>query len=194
MQIALLFQLYLEFAIIGLFSIGGGLATLPFLSDLGQRTNWFTAQLLADMVAISESTPGAIGLNMATYVGYNVEGIFGGIVATVGLITPSIIIILFIAKIIQKFKQNPFVNATFMGLRPASTALIAVAWLHIAKMACNLQNVVTFSLDGLKTVLTADIVIPFVMGLCVFLSVKFTKIHPVLLILACAVLGIVLKL
>ena len=186
--------LYVEFAIIGLFSIGGGLATLPFLHDLGARTGWFTAQLLADMVAISESTPGAIGLNMATYVGYNVEGVLGGIIATIGLVTPSIIIILCIAKIIQKFRQNRFVNATFMGLRPASTALIGVAWLNIFQMTMHLPKVMGMTWGAITSALTLENLIVLLMAVGTFLAVKFTKLHPILLILGCGVLGMALQL
>ncbi len=89
----ILLQLYIEFAKIGLFSIGGGLATLPFLYDISDRTMWFTHADIVNMIAISESTPGAIGINMATYAGYTTAGIIGGIVATLGLITPAIIVI-----------------------------------------------------------------------------------------------------
>ena len=86
-------QLFYEFFKIGLFAIGGGLATLPFLYNLSDKTAWFTHAQLADMIAVSESTPGAIGVNMATYVGYQTVGFFGGVIATIGLVFPSIIII-----------------------------------------------------------------------------------------------------
>ena len=109
-------QLFIEFFKTGLFAVGGGLATLPFLQDMAVRTGWFTTAQLADMVAVSESTPGPIGVNMATYVGFTVAGVPGALVATLGLITPSIIIILIIAAFLQAFRNNRFVNAAFYGL------------------------------------------------------------------------------
>ncbi len=91
-------RLFYEFFKAGLFSIGGGLATLPFLYDISDTTGWFTHGQLADMLAISESTPGPIGINMATYVGFTTGGVPGAVIATVGIITPSIIVILLIAR------------------------------------------------------------------------------------------------
>ena len=101
--------LFYEFFKIGLFAIGGGLATLPFLYDLCGRYSWITTDNIADMVAISQSTPGPLGINMATYAGYQGGGLLGGIIATIGLITPSIIIIIIIAHILNKFKESHYV-------------------------------------------------------------------------------------
>ena len=120
-------RLFYEFFKAGLFSIGGGLATLPFLYDISDTTGWFTHGQLADMLAISESTPGPIGINMATYVGFTTGGIPGAVIATVGIITPSIIVILLIAKFLQAFRDNKYVKGAFYGLRPASTGLITAA-------------------------------------------------------------------
>ena len=106
----ILLQLFFEFFKVGLFSIGGGLATLPFLYDISNTLGWFTHGDIANMIAIAESTPGAIGINMSTYAGYQVDGILGGIVATIGLITPSVIIILVIARLLKKFKENKLVQ------------------------------------------------------------------------------------
>ena len=96
-------KLFLEFFKIGLFAVGGGLATIPFLYDLAEKTSWFTKAELSNMIAVGESTPGPIGVNMATYAGVQTTGILGGISATLGLICPSLIIILIIAKILDKF-------------------------------------------------------------------------------------------
>ena len=120
-------RLFFEFFCTGLFSVGGGLATIPFLRDMGQRTGWFTARELADMIAVSESTPGPMGVNMATYVGVSSGGIPGGVIATLGLVTPSIIVILIIAAFLKRFRESKYVDAVFYGLRPASCALIAAA-------------------------------------------------------------------
>ena len=125
----LLLYLFYRFFTTGLFAVGGGLATLPFLQQMGEETGWFTAAQLADMLAVSESTPGPIGVNMATFVGYNVAGVPGAVVATLGLIAPSIIMILVIASFLKNFGKNRFVQAAFYGLRPASMGLVASAGL-----------------------------------------------------------------
>ena len=110
-------SLILEFFKIGLFSVGGGLATLPFLIELTYRYDWFDQSMLVDMLAVSESTPGPMGINIATYAGFHTAGILGGILATLGLIAPSLIIIILIAKFLDKFKENTYVKAIFDGLR-----------------------------------------------------------------------------
>ena len=126
-------QLFWEFFKTGLFAIGGGMATLPFLYDMADKTEWFTRAQLADMIAVSESTPGPIGVNMATYVGYLTKGVPGAITATLGLVTPSIIIILIIAAFLEAFRTSKYVSGAFYGLRPASTALITAAGLVVVK-------------------------------------------------------------
>ena len=128
-------QLFWEFFKTGLFAIGGGMATLPFLYDISNKTGWFTHAQLADMVAVSESTPGPIGVNMATYVGFVTGGVGGAVVATLGLIAPSILIVLIIAAFLKAFRDSKYVDGAFYGLRPASTALIASALVTIAKVA-----------------------------------------------------------
>lgn len=122
-----LLTLYWEFFKTGLFAVGGGMATLPFLQDIGQRTGWYSYGDLMNMLAVSESTPGPIGINMATYVGFTVAGIPGAVVATLGEVTPSIIVILIIAAILKSFRNNKYVDQAFYGLRPASTGLIGAA-------------------------------------------------------------------
>ena len=111
-------QLFYEFFKTGLFAIGGGLATLPFLYDMADKYPWFTRTDLANMIAVSESTPGPIGVNMATYVGFTTGGILGSIIATCGLVLPSLIIIIIIAKFLESFQDNRFVQSAFYGLRP----------------------------------------------------------------------------
>ena len=132
-------QLFLEFFKTGLFAVGGGMATIPFLYDLSDKTGWFTHNDLANMIAVGESTPGPIGVNMATYVGFVsgmqqggiLSALFGAVIATLGLITPSVIVILIIAAILKSFRNNPYVERAFYGLRPASTGLIAAAGLSV---------------------------------------------------------------
>ena len=128
-------QLFWEFFKTGLFAVGGGMATLPFLYDISNKTGWFTHAQLADMVAVSESTPGPIGVNMATYVGFVTGGVGGAVVATLGLIAPSILIVLIIAAFLKAFRDSKYVDGAFYGLRPASTALIASALVTVAKVA-----------------------------------------------------------
>ena len=120
-------KLFWEFFKTGLFAIGGGMATLPFLKNIGETTGWYTYGDLMNMLAVSESTPGAIGINMATYVGFTCGGILGGIIATLGEITPSIIVILLVAAFLKSFRSNRYVDRAFYGLRPASTGLIGAA-------------------------------------------------------------------
>ena len=127
-------QLAFEFFKIGLFSIGGGMATLPFLMDLTKKYNWYTASELANIVAISESTPGPVGVNMATYAGYNAAGIPGALIATLSLTAPALIIIIIIARFLENFSENPTVKAVFYGIRPTVAALIGYAVWELLKI------------------------------------------------------------
>ena len=101
-----LLSLFWEFLKIGLFAVGGGMATLPFLYDLGETSGWFTSAQVLDMLAVSESTPGPIGINMATYVGFSVGGIPGAVLATLGTILPGTLLVLVLAKFLQRFRDN----------------------------------------------------------------------------------------
>ena len=185
-------QLFYEFFKAGLFAIGGGMATLPFLYDMSDKMGWFTYADLANMVAISESTPGPLGVNMATYVGYTLRGVPGAVTATVGLITPSIIIILIIAKFLQAFKDSPLVDAAFYGLRPASTGLIAAAGLSVLALVLVNPGVSEgagiLELINIKSILLIAVLYYFT-AVC-----KKTKgLHPVCFIAASAVVGIVFQ-
>ena len=182
-------QLFWEFFKAGLFSVGGGLATLPFLYDISDRLGWFTHAQIADMLAISESTPGPIGVNMATYAGFTSAGIPGGIVATLGLVTPSVIVILIIAMFLKKFRDNIYVERTFYGLRPASLAMISWAFISIMRIA--IVNV-SFVEETKSAVL--EVGLPaLALAVVVFILNRKTKLHPIWFILASAVVGIILK-
>ncbi len=126
--------LVLEFFKIGLLAIGGGLVTVPFLFDLADKYDWFSKQELADMIAISESTPGPIGVNMATFAGFNAGGIGGGILATLSLVLPSVIIMIIIAKVMGKYSCNIRVKDVLNGIRPAVLAMILFAGLDLGKI------------------------------------------------------------
>ena len=177
--------LFLEFFKVGLFTIGGGLASLPFLYELAEKYTWITKSMIADMIAISQSTPGPIGINMATYVGFKSGGILGGIIATFATVLPSFIIIIIIANFLNKFKNSKLVDSAFKGLRPTVTGLIAVAWFEIIRISIiNVNNLF-------------DIAINF-KALIVFLSIflltkKFDK-HPIVFIGIGALVGIIFKL
>lgn len=174
-------RLFWEFFKTGLFSVGGGMATLPFLYAMSEKTGWFTTAQLADMVAVSESTPGPIGVNMSTYVGFTTAGIPGSIVATAGLVTPSVIVILLIARVLQQFRQNKYVDSAFYGLRPCSVGLIAAAGLLVAKMAFFGESV--FNWKGIILAAVLIVLTRFVP--------KIKKLHPVAFIAFSALIGIV---
>ena len=127
----ILLKLYWEFFKAGLFAVGGGMATLPFLQAIGESTGWYTYGDLMNMLAVSESTPGPIGINMATYVGFTVAGVPGALVATIGEVTPSIIVILIVAAVLNSFRNSRYVENAFYGLRPASTGLIGAACVSV---------------------------------------------------------------
>lgn len=184
-----LLRLMFEFFKTGLFAVGGGLATLPFLYEISDKTGWFSHADIADMIAISESTPGAIGINMSTYAGFKTAGIPGGILATLSLAAPSLIIILIIAKFLNKFRDNPNVEGAFYGLRPASIAMITAAGLNVAKVA--LVNIPAFQASGSL----ADLFLPkaIILGILIFVGQKKLNWSPILFIALSAVVGIVLK-
>lgn len=118
------FQLFIEFCKVGLFTVGGGLAALPLLYDIAENFNWFTRTEVIDMIAISQSTPGPIGINMATFAGYNAAGISGALIASISTTIPAFFIVITIAKMLRKFQESPLVQGAFYGLRPAVAALI----------------------------------------------------------------------
>ena len=126
--------LIVEFFKIGLLAIGGGLVTVPFLFDLAEKYDWFTKTELANMIAISESTPGPIGVNIATFAGFNAMGISGGIVATLALVFPSVVIMILIAKMMNKYSCNLRVKDILSGIRPAVLAMILFAGLELGKI------------------------------------------------------------
>ena len=188
----ILVRLFFEFFKTGLFSIGGGLATIPFLQAMGETTGWFSAADLANMIAISESTPGAMGVNMSTYVGFHTAGPVGAVVATLGLICPSIIVILVIARFLKSFRQSRAVDAVFYGLRPASTGLIAAAGVSVALIS--LFNVDGWRISGLIADLFQwkAIVLAAAVFICMQLK-ALKKLHPIVFIAASAVVGIIFR-
>lgn len=179
-----------EFFKTGLFSVGGGLATLPFLYEMSSKhPDWFTTADIADMIAISESTPGAIGINMSTYAGYKVAGIPGGILATLALALPSVIIILIIARFLARFRQSKLVEGAFYGLRPASIAMISAAGLNVAKIALvNLEALTSGAGLGGFFIWKA-----LILTVLIFIGLRKLKWSPILFIAISAVVGIIFK-
>ena len=196
----ILCKLFWEFCKTGLFAIGGGMATVPFLREIADKTGWFTAGQLADMIAVSESTPGPLGVNMATYVGYTVGstqlgspwmGIVGAVTATLGLIFPSIIIVLCISFFLKRFRTSTLVDAALYGLRPASVALISAAGVEIVLFAIlrvdSIYQIGAAQLSWKSVALAAGVyagtnLIP-----------KLKKLHPIWFILLSAIVGVILK-
>ena len=177
-----------EFFKAGLFAVGGGLATLPFLIQMSyNHPEWFSVEELMQMVAISESTPGAIGINMATYVGYHVAGIFGGLVATLSVALPPFLVILIVVRILDRFKESRLINGGLEALRPAVTGLIAAAGYLVLRS-------VLFASQGGQSVFQW---VPLALFLALFALMQIkplSRIHPIAYIAAGAVLGVVLRL
>ena len=180
-------QLFWEFFQTGLFAVGGGMATIPFLYDISDKTGWFTHQDLANMIAVGESTPGPIGVNMATYVGYQTKGLIGALVAPIALVFPSVIIIILVSKMLDKFKTAPVVQHALYGLRAASAALIAAAGLGVAKIAL------------FHTEAASESVLAFfnwkaiVLAAAIYVGLKKFPKHPIFYIVISAAVGVILK-
>lgn len=184
------FRLFYEFMKIGLFAVGGGMAALPFLQVLSVKTGWFSNEFITEMIAISESTPGPIGINMATYVGYDVAGIWGGIIATLGTILPAVIIVSTVSGCLEKFNGNRFIDYAFHGLRPAVTGLIAAAGYDVLKISVLRVD------DFWQTGRIASLVAPVYLALftAFFFAIYKFKKHPVTYIATAAIVGIAFKL
>lgn len=184
-------RLIIEFLKTGLFAVGGGMATIPFLQNMAENYSWFTQKELLDMIAVSESTPGAIGINCATFAGYRAYGIVGSILATISLITPAIIIILLICRAMERFKNSKIVKDMFETLRPSTAGLILGAMFQV--IVLTLLNVEKFKSTGSLV----DFIRPVeltLFAIFLFLMMKFKKIHPLVFIAAGAFLGVIFNL
>ena len=180
-------RLIFEFFKTGLFAVGGGLATLPFLYEMGEKTGWFTNQDVLNLLAVSESTPGPIGINMSTYVGFITAGIPGAIIASLSLTAPCILVILLVIKVLDKFKDSPLVNAIFKALRPASIGMIAAALIGVAEesLLC-LSN-----FAGLGSILSVFNWKAIALAVVLWFVMKKWKTHPIAYIAIAAAAGIV---
>lgn len=182
-------QLYYEFFKTGLFAIGGGMATLPFLYDIADRIGWFSRSDLADMLAVSESTPGPIGVNMATYAGYSAGGVPGAVIATLGLITPSVIVILLVSAFLKSFRDNRYVVSVFYGLRPVSAAMIANAGINICLLQLFRVGQTGIAFFNLPCLALAAVLLVFTRWVP-----KVKEFHPLVFIAFGAVVGVVFQL
>ena len=182
-----LFLLFFEFFKTGLFAVGGGLATIPFLQEMTVNHDWFTISELTDMIAVAESTPGPIGVNMATYAGYASGEIIGAVIASIGLVFPSVIVIILVSKFLNKFRNSDIVNNAFYGLRPAVAGLITAAFLTLFKLTIFAEKFTDLvSYINIKNLL--------LFGVFTFMALKLKKVHPILIIALGAICGIIFKL
>jgi chromate transporter len=181
-----LFVLYAEFFKIGLFSIGGGLATLPFLFEMASRYDWLSPEKLGDFLAIAQSSPGAMGMNMAAQSGFAAAGIPGAVIAPLGLVSIPIIVIIFVARMLAHFKENRAVEAVFSGLRPAAAGLISAAGFGVWKLSLYNGNVpVWYKALRFREALLFAVLFALIW--------KF-KQHPVVYIAAAGIAGVVFQL
>lgn len=180
-------HLFIEFFKIGLFAIGGGPATIPFLMDIPKRFDWYKVSDVTNMLAVSESTPGPIGVNMSTYAGFNAAGVLGGIAATLSLVLPSLIIIMIVAKMLDRFNQNKHVKNSFAMIRPAVTGLIATAVYGIFNTALFTNENGEFQFP--VVLFLACIAVFFLMNLK-----QLKKVHPFFWICGGAICGIIFQL
>ena len=183
------FRLFYEFAKVAVFTFGGGMASIPFLQDMAVETGWFTLSQLTDFIAVSESTPGPIAVNIATYAGYNTAGYLGGVCATMGLVFPAIVLMTVVAKFITAFRGNKYIDRAFYGLRPCVLALIMSALIGIAKVTLVYEGAVFADLLSALNLRTCLI---FVVVALLQNTKKLKKLHPVVFLTLSAVMGIVL--
>lgn len=191
-------ELFWRFFTTGLFSVGGGMATIPFLQNMAELTHWFNSAQLADMIAVAESTPGPMGVNTATYVGYTVGylhygtlgGVLGSVIATVGLVTPSILVIMIVAYFLERFRRNRYVEAAFYGLRPASVGLIGAAGISILLLSFFRVSQVYDLASGFHFDYRYWILAAVILALTRWVP-KTKKLHPIVFILGSAIVGAV---
>ena len=180
-------RLIVEFFKTGLFAVGGGLATLPFLYEMGEKTGWFGAQDVLNLLAVSESTPGPIGINMSTYVGFITSGVPGAILASLALTAPCVIVILLVIRVLDKFKGSPLVEAIFKALRPASIGMITAALIGVVKESL----LILPNYAGLNTLLSVFNWKGIALAVVLWFIMKKWKTHPIAYIGIAAAVGIV---
>ena len=183
----ILLRLAVEFFKTGLFAVGGGLATLPFLYEMGEKNGWFNNQDVLNLLAVSESTPGPIGINMSTYVGFLTSGIPGAILASLALTAPCVIVILLVIRVLDKFKDSPLVDSIFKALRPASIGMITAALIGVAKESL----LILPNYEGLNTLLSVFNWKAIALAVVLWFIMKNWKTHPIAYIAIAAAVGVV---
>ncbi len=181
-----LLQLMLTFFYVGLFTIGGGLVAITIMYGPIVEGGLISSEQFYNMVAISESTPGPIGINMATYIGYELYGVAGGIAATVATVLPSLIIIMVIARFFTSFQEKSLVRAAFSGLRPATSGMVLVAMVQVFVIA--ILNIPAFRETGQLLQLVQLPSAAFYLAACLILFK--TKTSPIAVVAAGALFGV----
>lgn len=171
-------ELFLEFLKIGTFSFGGGAAMLPMIEQSMQKTGWMTRTDLYNFVGISESTPGPIAINLSTYIGARIAGFPGALAASIGVVFPSFVIILLVARVYTQFQQNLYVRGVMEVLHPIVAGMLAAATLSVA------ANVFSVHLSSENLSAAAALIAAVILA--------WKKQHPILIICVCALVGIVL--
>lgn len=186
----IILALFLSFFKIGLFSFGGGLATIPFIQALGESTGWFSVEDVMNMIAISEATPGPLGINMATYVGYLTSSYIGAIISALGLVIPSIIVIVCVCKLLEQIRENSVVKRVFYGLRASSVGLIFLAFFETFKIT----SLDVEKYNGILSVFEMINVFPLLLSIFIFILIRKFKLHPTCYLLFAAIVGMLFKL
>jgi chromate transporter len=176
-------ELFLSFLKIGAFTFGGGYAMLPLIIETVISMKWMTEEQLIDFVAVAESTPGPFAINIATYVGSETAGFFGAVCATLGVVLPSFVIILILAKGYEKFRKSKIVSGAMTGLKPVVVGLIGAAILSIGVKALQLSSFAFSPAFGLSLLLSLIVLVPAVI-------LAFKKVHPIFIVLLSAGLGV----
>ena len=177
-------ELFLTFLKIGAFTLGGGYAMLPLIQSEVERHGWLTQAEIVDFIAVSESTPGPLAINMATFIGIRTDGVIGAVCATFGVVLPSFVIILIVAKFYEKFRKSRAVDGVMYGLRPAVIGLIGAAFLSV--------GMTVFFPDGLQAAVLSQAGFWLSLGIFVIGAVlAFKKLHPIAIIGISAVIGII---
>jgi chromate transporter len=181
-----LLMLFARFFKIGLFSVGGGYATLPFLYEMADKEEWLSAETIGNMLAVAQSLPGAIGVNLAVYTGFQRAGVPGGLAAALGLVCPSLVIIMVVVRILNAFKESSLAASLFSGLRPAGAGLLSAAALGV--LAVSLLD------SAAQTWIAMLRWRECVLFGVIFLLIRSLKQHPVVYLALAGLAGVVLEL
>lgn len=176
-------KLFLTFLKIGLFTFGGGYAMLPLIQQEVLSNNWLSVEELIDFIAISESTPGPFAVNVSTFVGMQTAGILGAICATFGVVFPSFVIILIVAKLFDRFQKSRIVNGAMIGLKGAVVGLIGAAIIS--------TGISVFG-NAIRTVDVKELITAFIILVALAVGAK-KKINPIILIVSSAIIGMIVK-